>query len=452
MYQMSLGDAIIAVALALQLVILAMVGMPSRQPLWKRVLVTVIMIIGYELMHVFSYLEGEFFYQLGFMLDLFLPLICVAIICTGNLWRNYVISIVGFQLSNFILSVLSLIFEQDDALLDIALWIPLEVQGALQLSIMAIVSTVIVGFIIKVFVPREYHGNGNIYMVLAILLIIGFALAYYLMVADTMSLMDMTLYEVRYLLLSVLNTFLIAICYYLAEKRRLKKEEAQLQSMIVENYDQYEKIVKANQELKEVRESVLEQGRYAGALAERTANQELGVYAKEALQVAEDMIGVPLSGNPLVDAVFSKYNRIAKEKGILVDIMPEPMSTTCAEEKEIIMLLEYVFHYVFMVQEKVEGERWIVFRMKKRENSWVLKVLFSRPLMERTRLDKNQMLDLKKKSKRSILRIMQKLVKNADGTISLQPRKEEAELNILLPQKEGEGTSVSEEKICIKCR
>ena len=435
MYQMSLGDAIIAVGYALELVILVMVGMPSKQPFWKRVLVTVIMIIGYELMHVFSYLEGEFFYQLIFMLDLFLPLICVAIICTGNLWRNHVISLLSLQVANFILSALSLLFGQEDVMLDSALWIPLEVQGALQLSIMAIFSAFIGGLIIRRVVPREYHGNGYIYMALVMLVIIVLAAVYVLQSASTMPIIDATFYEVQFLLTRVGVVAIIAICYYLAEKRRLKKEEAQLQSMIVENYDQYEKIVKANQELKEVRESVLEQGRYAEELAKRTANQELGVYAKEALQVAEDMIGVPLSGNPLVDAVFSKYNRIAKEKGILVDIMPEPMSTTCAEEKEIIMLLEYVFHYVFMVQEKVEGERWIVFRMKQQGGTWIIKMLFSKPPREAIKEIGNQIMNIKNMGKNNILHILQRVVKKGGGTILFNSKKKEAEIEILIPKR-----------------
>ena len=236
-------------------------------------------------------------------------------------------------------------------------------------------------------------------------------------------------------MIMVMQLIAIAIAYYQSKSIRLKKEQAILQRLIIENSNQYSRITNANQELNEVRELVIKQGRYAGKLAERTRNLDLKIYAQELERMAKDIVGIPLCGNLIIDATFSRYYRLGKSKNVFMDIMPESIPPFCKGDEEVAILLENVFRYVFFMLERIETERWIVFRMRKQEDSWILKIQFTKPIMEK-RMNYQQMLDEDRKRRTQMLKVLKKSVKRG-GIVLVRSTKEETEIKILVPQLSG---------------
>lgn len=438
MEQMTIGDLIFAFALAVQLIIFCTVVLPNKRGKLGVFIEFVGMVIAYILLFACTYLDGVVFSFFVLYIDLFLPLICIAVCCSGNLWRNYAMLFAGYQVINYISSVLTVLVGTEETMVNTFLWIPLEMRGALLTAIIIITVSMGCALVFRAIIPKEYNGNGYIFIVadclVIVALIVVFTLQRFMM--DSQAVIEIMLF--RYISVGVIVTTIICVLYYTSEKRRVRKEQLLLEQMITETYEQYAQVAKANQELQEVRQSVAELEQYAKELAEKSENVNLRSYVQESRTIVEEMVGIPLSGNPIIDAILSKYNKLSQMENVLLDVMTEPLDTVRAEDKEVVALIENLFQYIFWVIENVSAERWIVFRLSCREGVWIIKVLFSKAPRERINVGRNSIFVKREQRKQHMLYNIQKLIKMEQGTMVLKAKKEECEIDILLPRRDGD--------------
>lgn len=310
----------------------------------------------------------------------------ITVMTEGCFWRNYCILVLTQGAAQVVWQVLALPFPMVRHVIQTQLtFTPAPIPDTcISIFGVASLSFVITFFVMRRAFPKEYEGNGKVYeRIMIIYIIISYiSLASREKLIDRIQKGEVENYTMV-LLVTVWITFLILLCnavpyiYNQTELAWTKKQQKYLETLLAESGTHYEELVKLPMEM-----------------------------------------GRPLSGILTLDAVITDYVRQAKERGIMFDIVVEPLGSVEIDGLELTAITDTLLRQAF-TEVADDTESFVQLTIRNRRGSVIFDVDYSA-------------YKRKKKKPEGIVPI-DTLVNKYGGTFRRRKTKQEIKIGVLIP-------------------
>lgn len=310
----------------------------------------------------------------------------ITVMTEGCFWRNYCILVLTQGATQVVWQVLALPFPMVRHVIQTQLsFTPAPIlDTCISIFGVASLSFVITFFVMRRAFPKEYEGNGKVYERIMIIYII----ISYISLASREKLVDQIQKgeienHTMVLLVAVWITFLILLCnlvpyvYNQTELAWTRKQQKYLETLLVESGTHYEELVKLPMEM-----------------------------------------GRPLSGILTLDAVITDYVRQAKERGLMFDIVVEPLGTVRINGLELTAITDTLLQQAF-AQVAEDAESFVQLTIRNRQGSVIFDVDYSA--------------QKRKKKKPAGALPLDTLVNKYGGTYRRRKTKQEIQIGVFIP-------------------
>lgn len=413
-----------SIAYTIQLLIIVVVAFPLK-------------IKKLQLLYVFPALSIFYFgvvycsytgkaWWLPFALETLGAILCILHCNYGNVYRNYVLTWINYQIVNLIYLMLTSIarFLDIGSSNIIALKIDNVLISVFECIILSFITYVVSRFM-KKKIKAKYNGDVGIYRILFWLLFLLGSLVGHMRDAKIKDYKDnhtlgtvSDVYIYFFIGLAIILTAnIVSYAYNRLEIFRLKKIKKDLQIMLDSNSKQYEEVARSNSSLKTIKE-------------ER--------YFDELCDIDGDVTLIPLTGCVAVDAVFSNYYKQYNENGMILEFHIEQEATKSMSDMDAAVLFDSLFKIAQEYCGKAEGKGFTLLNMKRSGNNAVIKLEFNK--------NKDDIIELPKRfpilntsgNKGNELKTMRKIVQLYNGILEAYDMGDEAVISILIYENTGE--------------
>lgn len=327
------------------------------------------------------------------LLEILAFALLITVMTEGCFWRNYCILVLTQGATQVVWQVLALPFPMVRHVIQTQLsFTPAPIPDTcVSIFGVASLSFVITFLVMRRAFSKEYEGNGKVYeRIMIIYIIISYiSLASREKLIDRIQKGEVENYTMV-LLVTVWITFLILLCnavpyiYNQTELAWTKKQQKYLETLLAESGTHYEELVKLPMEM-----------------------------------------GRPLSGILTLDAVITDYVRQAKERGMMFDIVVEPLGSVGIDGLELTAITDTLLRQAF-TEVADDTESFVQLTIRNRRGSVIFDVNYSA-------------YKRKKKKPEGIVPI-DTLVNKYGGTFQRRKTKQEIKIGVLIP-------AISENKI-----
>lgn len=330
--------------------------------------------------------HGPKIWFFGGLVEILAFVLLITVMTEGCFWRSYCILVLTQGVTQIVWQVLALPFPMVRHVIQTQIGF---IQAPIPDTCVSIFGVASLSFVIAFLVMRrafskEYEGNGKVYERIMIVYII----ISYISLASREKLIDrIQKGEVEnhtmVLLVAVWITSLILLCnavpyiYNQTELAWTKKQQKYLETLLAESGTHYEELVKLPMEM-----------------------------------------GRPLSGILTLDAVITDYVRQAKERGIMFDIVVEPLGTVGIDGLELTAITDTLLRQAF-TEVADDTESFVQLTIRNRCGSVIFDVDYSAHKR-------------KKKKPEGIVPI-DTLVNKYGGTFRRRKTKQEIKVGVLIP-------------------
>ncbi len=355
--------------------------------------------------------------------EIFVTFFILCIFCQGNIWRNYTFLILDFALINAFTGYLVAFNDGLEEVYDRCI-----IHGELnfaEASIMGMVHLIsgcIVTVILSKIIKREYKGKGRIYMIFSLFyVILGISqLVFKRGVVENSADETVGVAKVVYFIIAVVTFYIFGLLYFKLEAKRLKDENDKLAVLVKENNIRYQELVKTNQMLSQVKIDYNEF--YKEIKTHRNLN-----YQKEINALSQEMGGVPLTGNIVIDSVVKKYYDIARNNNIRCELILCVLKLQNDNVVNAATILENIFQIAIDLSKKSE-ERWIYLSARKNVDIFMLVAEF--PRQKNDKLIYRKSVLSKQTVNTSRLQLIKSLCDIMNGAMDIDNKKEESRIKI----------------------
>lgn len=330
--------------------------------------------------------HGTKIWFFGGLIEILAFVLLITVMTEGCFWRSYCILVLTQGVTQVVWQVLALPFPTVRHVIRSQLsFMPAPIPDTC-VSIFGVssLSFVIAFLVMRRAFSKEYEGNGKVYeRIMIVYIIISYiSLASREKLIDRIQKGEVENYTMV-LLVAVWITFLILLCnvvpyvYNQTELAWTKKQQKYLETLLAESGTHYEELVKLPMEM-----------------------------------------GRPLSGILTLDAVITDYVRQAKERGIMFDIVVEPLGTVGIDGLELTAITDTLLRQAF-TEVADDTESFVQLTIRNRCGSVIFDVDYSAHKR-------------KKKKPEGIVPI-DTLVNKYGGTFRRRKTKQEIKVGVLIP-------------------
>ena len=349
----------------------------------------------------------------------------VCLFTSGNVWRNYVWSILHFMFLNMLVSfIISLDSNMETVYSGYLINMPVPLKEAVIMYFIISFCGLISALLISKFLKKEYQGNGKIYMIFSLAYtFIGIIQLDYKQGAVEEAFEQGDVNQVSNIVFAVTAVcvfYAFGIVYYHFEKKRLAQENLKIQEYINDNYARYEQLVDENSKLNNVKK---EFDKYNEILDK---NED---YDKKVNSLVNQIDGIALTGNVVLDAIIKNGYDEAKKQDVTYEFIPgnvtygENIIISCATIIDSVLKVALDFA-------KEAKKKWVYLSLRQNEGMIIIKCDFSKN--KEKKLGVNNNIFSKVTENERELKIIKSLAEEKQGTIDIQNKDFEGNIDILL--------------------
>ncbi len=401
---MPITEVFVSFAYATQMIIAILFALDYKRGKKGVPLLVFASVADFLLVNYFSLSKSTWI--IAFFCEAIFFLLIIGYFCAGNIWRNYIIIWINFQIANILISLEYYVINRFVDLNTSVLFFGTQgvFHAILDWILMAFDALVALYLSRKLF-KREYNGQEIIYKFMVIFLIIGTFVVSFKRITTIWDMTDSTgqvdplkrnLVFMITVVGMVMALLVIGYLYNLFELRRLSKEKKMLQDILEKNHKRYMIVLENNKGLKEFRDML----------------------SGGAVQLTEKLSTASVSGNVLLDTVVLTHVSNFEKQGIAFERIIPPMKEDLAKDKKLATIVDLLLKISELENKRNSKEKWIYLVIKKIGENTIVKLEAS-------------------KSKRKLryayeLKLLKKIIYSTDGTIDIKDNEEEFEISVLV--------------------
>lgn len=326
------------------------------------------------------------------IVELFGVLLILGIFNSENVFKNYVINILTILGSNLVASVVYLVNPRWSAALSgQVLMKDCSLSDVTAITILLILITIPVGFIISKLMHAERPGNVTVYKYVVTIFLAASLSSYIVkkeVVQDYLANMNNpALRNALTVLFFIGNAIIwVNICLFLynkSEKRRLQKEKLELLKLINSNYEQYNKLVSENQELQAIK---TELDTYKSTQNDITS-EKVTAYVNELANKHNAFPNIGLSGNLAIDGIITKHYTSCSDDNIIFEANLSALNANDENIMSIASLLNTLTEMAIMLAKASNEKQWLLINTNSKAGTTTISYEFSKT--QNTKLPKN---------------------------------------------------------------
>ncbi|MBE5954300.1 MAG: hypothetical protein E7257_09150 [Lachnospiraceae bacterium] len=400
---MTYGDVIVAIVYAMQMMICSLFALPYKRSKKHIPLLILLTFLEYYILKIATLSES--WYWFAYVEEFLGTVVILALFNSGNIWRNFMISWVNFQVANILIAIEGALASYYINVESVIIFGASGHDKYIFVEIILMLANSMFGlFISKKIFKHEYDGDGKIYKyIVAIIVILGtmIGLNKSKMIVEARNGVrgNINVFVIYFsvILSFVVIMYIVGYFYNISERKRLLKEKEELKGIIKNNYVQYEYVVDSNKKLEFYKDEL--------------KNSE----------VADDfnLSTLSLSGNIALDSLLASYDVASKESNITFEICVAPITNDIERDMKIVAIMDNLMKLAINFCKTVEKDKWISLGIRQDSYNIIIKLEFS----------KHTSNVLKAKE----LKFVHKIVALSAGAINIDNQDREACINILLP-------------------
>lgn len=432
---MTIQRIIMAFGFAVQMLICLAVALPLKRKKVHLLYVFPIIFVWYIGVVYFS--KTDNLWWVAYLLESFGALLIISYCDTGNVWRNYIMVWLNFQISNVIFTLLSTILR----LLQVGSSYILvyegnSIFGMIVEAVVVCSITYITACVLRKITKKNYDGDGRIYQILFwVLQLIGTISGYIRkhMIQDYKNThilgTDSDMYIYLFICMGTILTGNVLIYVYnRLEIVRLKKIKTELQTVLSNNSKQYRELARKNNRLATVKENIEQ---YKENLQAEGFDKTIE-YFDELCADEDAMPMLPLSGCVAVDAILSTYYKQYHACGMVFEFHVEQLTQMNMTDIDAAVLFDNLLKMAKAYCDRCEEERWTLLNTKLVGDNLVIKLEFPKNTEDKVEKPKRFSI-IKRVGKRgNELRVVRKIIQIYHGTLDIADKGEEAAISLLI--------------------
>lgn len=438
---MTIERIIMSFGFAVQMLICLSVALPLKRKKVHLLYVFPIIFVWYIGVLYFS--KTDNLWWIAYLMESFGALFFISYCDTGNVWRNYMIVWIVFQISNVIFTaectILNLLHVKSSYIL---VYSSTDTFGVIVEDLIVILDTYLVASVVKRMFKKKYEGDGGIYRILFFLILfLGTLYGYvrermikdYVITHRSGDSSDIYVYLFIVVGIILIGNILVYV-YNRLEIVRLEKIKTELQTVLSNNSEQYRELAKKNNKLATIKESIAQ---YKENLQAEEKNTTIE-YFDELCADEAAMPMLPLSGCVAVDAILSTYYKQYGACGMVFEFHVEQLAQIKMADIDAAVLFDNLLKVAKAYCDKTEGEGWTLLNTKTAGEDVVIKLEFSKSKEDKLESPKRFSIIKRAGESGNEIRVVRKITQLYHGMLDVSDMGEEAAISLLIQGHAGE--------------